>query len=420
MNRDDLQTYLHWWRDLFVENGMGESLALGLGTLINVALLAGFIWIADLITRRILIQAIKVFSNKSRTTFDDFLVSGNFPKYLAHFIPLILLWYLEPVIFSDYPVLTTIFSRVIDVYLIFLLVLLFRSILRAIADYLRTFEKYKDKPLESYIQVFMIFAWGAGIYFIVNTLTGYHIISLTTLGAASAVLLLIFRDSILGLVASIQIAVNDIVRLGDWITFEKYGADGTVMEINLATVLVENFDKTFTTIPTYSLISDSFRNWRGMVESTGRRIKRPVYIMQNSIRFLTEEDLKRFENIELIRDYVKNRQEEIDLYNASKNVNTSLPINGRNQTNLGVFRKYLSEYLANHSAVNKDMTLMVRQLEPTEMGVPLEVYCFSKDKKWENYEYIQADIFDHILASISYFDLKVFELPSGFDLQKML
>lgn len=417
MSREELQHYFHWWRDLFIEQGMEESLALGLGTLINCILLAGIILLADFITRRIIIQAIRVLTNRTKNTFDDFLVAGNFPRYLAHFIPLVLLWYLEPIIFSDYPVLASAFSRVIDVYLVFLLVLLFRSILRAIADYLRTFEKYKDKPMESYLQVFMIFAWGTGIYFMVNTLTGYHIISLTTLGAASAVLLLIFRDTILGLVASIQVSVNDIVRIGDWITFEKYGADGNVTEINLATVLVENFDKTFTTIPTYSLISDSFKNWRGMEESTGRRIKRAIYIKQSSVKFLSTRDLERIGKIAMIKDYLDDCQQKIDAYNASLGVDTSLAINGKNQTNLGVFRKYMSEYLERHTAVNPNMTHMVRQLAPTDRGIPLEVYCFSKDKRWANYEYIQADIFDHVLASVSYFDLEVFELPSGTDFQ---
>jgi miniconductance mechanosensitive channel len=264
----------------------------------------------------------------------------------------------------------------------------------------------------------MIFVWGIAAFFIINEITGYSIISLTTLGATSAALLLIFRDTILGFVASIQISVNDIVRIGDWITVSKFGADGTVEEINLATVRVQNFDKTFTTIPTYSLISDSFQNWRGMQESPGRRIKRVLFIKQNSISFITEEDLKALKKIENVKDYIDHRQNDINASNSQLNVNKELLINGRNQTNLGVFRKYIDSYLRNNPAINKNMFLMVRHLAPTDKGIPVEIYCFSNDKKWENYEHIQADIFDHLIAAVPYFGLEIFELPSGKDFNK--
>lgn len=236
---------------------------------------------------------------------------------------------------------------------------------------------------------------------------------LTGLGAASAVLLLIFRDTILGFVASIQVSINDMVRIGDWITFEKYGADGDVIEINLATVKVQNFDKTITTIPTYALISDSFKNWRGMQSSGGRRIKRAIILKQQRIRFLTETDIEQLKKISLIKAYLENRQAKIKASNEEKEVDKSQIINGRNLTNLGVFRKYIETYLESHSAINDEMTLMTRQLAPTPKGIPLEIYAFSGDKRWENYEYIMADIFDHILAAVPYFDLEVYELPTS-------
>ena len=206
-----------------------------------------------------------------------------------------------------------------------------------------------------------------------------------------------------------------MVRIGDWITFEKYGADGDVIEINLATVKVQNFDKTITTIPTYALISDSFRNWRGMTNSQGRRIKRALIIKQDSIKFLTKNDVEKFEKIGLIKEYLIKRQSDIAQFNTDNNIDKSILINGRNLTNIGVFRKYIDTYLHAHSGLNKDMTMMVRQLEPTSQGLPVEVYVFSKDKRWSNYEYIMADIFDHLLAAIPYFELEGFELPSGSD-----
>ena len=204
-----------------------------------------------------------------------------------------------------------------------------------------------------------------------------------------------------------------MVRIGDWITFEKYGADGEVTEINLATVKVQNWDMTITTIPTYALISDSFKNWRGMQNSGGRRIKRAIIIDINSIKHINDDTIEKLKKIHLITDYLQNKQNEINTFNTEKNINKSLLLNGRNLTNIGVFRKYIETYIENHSAINKDMFLMTRQLEPTTQGLPIEIYAFSSDKRWQNYEYIMADIFDHILASVSYFDLEVFELPSS-------
>ena len=203
-----------------------------------------------------------------------------------------------------------------------------------------------------------------------------------------------------------------MVRIGDWITMEKFGADGDVVEINLATVKVRNFDNTTTTIPTYSLISDSFRNWRGMLKSDGRRIKRHVLIRSKSVRFIEKEELNRFKQIQHLSSYIDHRQTDIDKFNENNSVDKSIIVNGRNLTNLGLFRKYINQYLLSHPGVNKDMMLMVRHLQPTEKGIPLEIYCFSKDKVWENYEHIMADILDHVIASVRYFDLEIFELEN--------
>lgn len=415
MNYNSIEYYFDWFHSYFVKLGMENSISLLLSTLINCIIFIFLVVLLDIITRKIIVKSFRVFSDKTKTSFDDYLVESNFPRYVAHFIPVVLILYTAPIIFKSYQYVSQFLVNATDVYLIVLAVFVLKSFLRTTENYLKTIDKYKDKPLESYIQVLMIFGWGIAIFFIINELTGYSIISLTTLGATSAALLLIFRDTILGFVASIQVSVNDIVRIGDWITFSKFGADGTVIEINLATVRVQNFDKTFTTIPTYSLISDSFQNWRGMQESPGRRIKRSIFIKQSSISFISETEIQALQKIEKVKDYIDHRQKDIIKANTELKVNKELLINGRNQTNLGVFRKYIDAFLRDNPAINKDMFLMVRHLAPTNQGIPIEIYCFSNDKKWENYEHIQANIFDHLLAAVPYFNLEIFELPTGHD-----
>lgn len=413
-----LKDWICFFEDLFIRHGMNAVLAQYLNLLINLVVLTFLVIGINYLIKHFIVEAFKRFTNKTKTTFDDFLIKSNFPRYVGRIIPLYLVYKLFPLIFSEFPKVLNIFYVILNIYLIILVVWICRSLIRTTRDYLKTRPSFNDKPLESFSQVIMIFVWLIGIIFIFAEITHKSVIGFAiSLGAASAVILLIFKDTILGFVASIQVSVNDIVRIGDWITFEKYGADGTVTEINLATVRVQNWDNTFTTIPTYSLISDSFQNWRGMLESPGRRIKRSLYIKQNSVKFLTEEDLERLKKISLISPYLDNRQTEINKYNQNHNIDKSLPINGRNQTNLGVFRKYADSYLHEHSAVHKEMYIIVRHLAPTAQGIPLEVLCFSKDKRWENFEYISADIFDHLIAAIPYFDLQLFESPSGDDVR---
>jgi len=238
---------------------------------------------------------------------------------------------------------------------------------------------------------------------------------LSGLGAMTAVLLLIFRDTILGLVASVQLSSNDMVRIGDWIEMPKYGADGDVVDVTLHTVKVRNWDKTITSIPAYQLISDSFKNWRGMSESGGRRIKRAIDIDMTSVRFCDAEMLARFEKFQLITNYVQQRRQEIADYNQAHSIDTSYLINGRHMTNLGTFRAYLVAYLRSHPKIHQDMTFLIRQLPPTATGLPMEIYVFSNDQEWANYEAIQADIFDHVVSVVPLFDLRVFQSPSGYD-----
>ena len=229
----------------------------------------------------------------------------------------------------------------------------------------------------------------------------------------TAIIMLIFKDSILGLVAGIQLSANRMVARGDWIEMPKFGADGEVLEVALTTVKIRNWDKTITTIPTYALISDSFKNWRGMTSSGGRRIKRALNIKQEGVKYLTDDEVNKLKEIQLISSYLETKQGDIQSYNSSNSINKDILLNGRNLTNLGVFRKYIDIYLNNHSAINKDMMIMARQLAPTTQGIPLEIYAFSSDKRWENYEYIMSDIFDHLIAALPYFNLEIFELPSN-------
>lgn len=409
----------HILYDYFLQLGVTESLARYLNMLSLFVLLVLLVLLVDYISWKVLRALSTRLAKKSKTNFDNLLVTNRVPRFLAHIVPLLLAMELVPVVFIDFQYVENLAMKLLQIVGILLIVRIVRSLLDSFRDYFKTRPRFKDKPIDSYIQVFMIFAWIAGIMTVFAIITDTTIWKFfTALGAASAVLLLLFKDTILGLVASIQVTINDMVRIGDWITFDKYGADGDVIEINLATVKVQNFDKTITTIPTYALTSESFKNWRGMQQSQGRRIKRALIIKQDSVKFLTDDERAKLGKIQLLSTYLNNRQEKIEAYNTEKQVDTSLAINGRNLTNLGVFRRYIELYLEQHSAVNKEMMLMSRQLAPSTQGIPLEVYAFSSDKRWQNYEYIMADIFDHLLASVPFFDLELFELPSASNFSK--
>ncbi len=400
--------------DYLVDLGISADWAAYINLAILLAGLLIILLLIDFVLRKLLIGLFSRLSLNSQTHFDDLLVKNRAPRNIAHILPLVLLFKAIPFVFRDFPALESFFLKTIEVLGIFLFLWIVRSLLHTIKDFLKTLPNLKDKPIDSYIQVFMIFAWAFGLFFAFSIITGIELWKFfTALGTASAIIILVFRDTILGFVASIQVAINDMVRIGDWITFDKYGADGDVIEINLATVKVQNFDKTITTIPTYALISDSFKNWRGMTSSDGRRIKRALIIKQESIHFLDGNEVDSLKKITLLTEYLEKRSTDIENYNSVNQVDKSLLINGRNLTNIGVFRKYVDSYIHRHSGINKEMTVMVRQLEPTPQGIPIEVYAFSADKRWQNYEYIMADIFDHLLAAVSFFNLELFELPSN-------
>ncbi len=404
----------HILYDYLCSVGISESTAEYLNMFALLLALLIVVFIIDVIVKKLLIQAFVRFASKSKTNFDDFLISNKTPINVAHIVPFLVAIKFIPIVFSDFSEFEKVVEKGLQVFAILLTLWIVRSVLNTLKDYFKTLPRLNDKPIDSYIQVFMIFAWVGGVLSAIAIITNIPFFQfLTGMGAASAIIFLIFKDTILGFVASIQVSINNMVNIGDWITFDKYGADGDVIEINLATVKVQNFDKTITTIPTYALISDSFKNWRGMVNSDGRRIKRALNIKLDSVHYLTKDQIDKLSKIQLISAYINKRQADIDTYNTKNNIDKSLLLNGRNLTNLGVFRKYIETYIEKHPATNKTMMIMVRQLEPTTQGIPLEIYTFSSDKRWENYEYIMADIFDHVIAAVPYFDLEIFEQPSN-------
>jgi len=378
---------------------------------VNLLVLMILAYAIDFLAKKILIIGLAIVATYTKSTFDDFLVANKTAKYIAHLVPLYFISIKIPIVLDDFVYWENLFGKSVKIFIIILSLFIVRSVFNSLKDYLKTLPKYNDKPIDSYIQVIMIVLWIYALLSIILLLFDTKKSSLlTAFGSISALIILVFRDTILGFVASIQVTVNDMVRIGDWITVDKFGADGEVEEINLATVKVRNFDNTTSTIPTYSLISDSFRNWRGMINSDGRRIKRHVLIKGATVRFVTNEELESFKRIQFVSNYIDKKKLDIDKFNMANNIDKSLNVNGRNMTNLGLFRKYIQKYIETHPGINKDMHLLVRHLQPTEKGIPLEIYCFSKDKKWENYEYIMADIFDHIIASVPYFDLELFEV----------
>jgi miniconductance mechanosensitive channel len=356
----------------------------------------------------------KSLSKNTKTNFDDYLIENKTPVYIAKLVPVFFIYKVIPIWFFDFEMFIEYAFLALEVYLVFLSVWIVKSVLRSVKFYLKTVDSLKDKPIESFIQVILIFVWFVAVLNIFSIVTGKEITTfLTAMGALSAVILLIFKDTILGFVASIQLSTNDLIRIGDWVTMKQYGADGDVIEINLNSVKIQNFDKTITTIPTYKLISDSFKNWRGMSDSDGRRIKRSLLIKGSSVKFIDKTELEQLKKIKLIEDFIINKQKEIESHNSSINMDKSILVNGRNLTNLGLFRNYIEKYLEDASFINSEMTVMCRQLSPTPQGIPLEIYAFSSNKEWKEYEHIMSDILDHLLASLNTFHLEMFEYPSS-------
>ena len=382
----------------------------------------GLAWLMNHLAKGFMLRFLRFCIRNTQTKWDDKLVHRNFFHRLSHLAPIIVISGFLPQVWIGYPTALGLVDALSQIYIMLVVLLVVQALLDAFHDVYRTFEWSKQVPIYSFIQAIKLITYMVGAVFIVAKLMGKDpSVIFGSLGALTAVLMLVFKDSILGFAAGIHLTTNKMLSLGDWLEMPKYGADGDVIEIGLTTVKVQNFDKTITTIPTYTLISDAFKNWRGMSESTGRRIKRSILIDLNSIRFCDEALLERLAMIQAIAGYIREKQAEVQAFNQQLEAGESdHPANGRRLTNIGTFRAYLVAFLRKHPLINQEMTLLVRQLEPTPHGLPLQIYVFSSDKRWIEYEGIVSDLFDHILSVMKEFDLKAYQEPSGFDFRKGL
>ncbi|WP_312398485.1 mechanosensitive ion channel family protein [Sphingobacterium sp.] len=407
--------------DLFATLGLPEQQA-HMGTAVGLLLaFALLLYALDYMMRNIFYSSLNKIAQRTSTQWDDFLLANKVHVQLSRTILALLTRQLLPVIFTGFPGLTAAIVKFMDLVVLLTVYHLVNSLLKTCRDIFRTSKGFKDKPIDSYLQVIQIF-----LIFIIGTLavsllTGNSPWSfLVSLGAASAILMLVFKDTILGFVASIQVSANDSVRVGDWIEMPKYGVDGDVLQINLNNVKIRNWDKTIVTIPTYTLLSDSFKNYRGMQETGGRRIKRALNIKMSSVRYLSAEEITALKKIRLLAPYIEKREREIADYNRTWNTDSSSPVNGRKMTNIGLFRAYVLAYAKHNPNIHQELTLLVRQLAPSEYGIPLELYMFTKGTQWAYFEETMADIFDHLLAAIKHFHLQVFELPASDDLRILM
>lgn len=405
--------------DFGVELGMNLIFSESIAYIILMIIIVLSSFLVDKLVKGILLQSLESLVEKSKSNWDDYLIEHKVIAAIAHIVPVFIVFHFLPIVFVDFPKLILFFDRLEHVLIILVCMIVIFRLLNTLKSILDEFKSFADKPIESFIQLAKI---------IIGILLGVFILSILVnksiayffgaFGAMSAVLILVFKDSILGFIASIQLSANDMIKKGDWVQMDKYGADGNVEEINLTTVKIKNWDKTLTTVPTYAFISDSFKNWRGMEETGARRIARSILINQNSVKFATPEMIESFKKIHILKGYIEEKEKELKEYNEQQNIDTSHVSNGRRLTNIGTFRAYLTRYLKNHPKIDKSQTLIVRQMQPTENGLPIQIYAFSSDIAWVNYEAIQSDIFDHTMAVAPQFGLEIFQHPSGADFRK--
>jgi miniconductance mechanosensitive channel len=395
-------------------NGIGESMHFNAATSLAIAeglavvslLVVGVLLI--FLARFIVNKTVNVLIKRTPSKYDDLLIKNKVFVRICLLIPAILVKYYIKDAMPDFPDAAAILVKITKIYEITVYASILMALVNTAHELYNSFETSKLKPIEGLVQVVKGVIIAVSVLLITTFLLGKSLSSIIIgLGTLSAVLMLIFQDSIKGFVGSIQLSINDMLRIGDWIVMGP--ADGNVLEINLTTVKVQNWDNTITTIPTYQLVSSPFTNWRGMSESGGRRIARTINIDVNTVRYCTPEMIEKYKHYGLIKDYITQREEEIAEYNKANGIDTSEIMNGRQQTNLGVFRAYIKAYLNNNPKLNHNLTLMVRQMQPTEFGVPLQIYAFSNDKQWINYEEIQSDIFDHVISAAPMFDLRIYQ-----------
>lgn len=372
------------------------------------------------LVKKLVVANLERLIKKSRSRLDDFFVSRAVFKRLTHLGPALTIYAFSFILFSAYPGLQSALNLFSVVYFILVIFWSFQAVLGALEDIYNTRPYAAERPIRIYMQLLSLLSYIICFFILLSLVFDIQITRVFAgLGAMAAVLMLVFKDTILGFVAGIQLSANRMVRVGDWIEMPSHNADGDVLEITLNTVKVQNWDRTITTIPTYELVSRPFMNWRGMTESGGRRIKRSVNLDMKSVQFCTPEMLEKYKKIHHLKDYIEEREKEIIEYNKANSIDESVPVNGRHMTNIGVFRKYLENYIRRHPKINQDMIFIVRQLQSSEKGLPIEIYAFSREQSWVRFEEVQSDIFDHVLAVIPEFSLRVFQLPGGDDIQSL-
>jgi miniconductance mechanosensitive channel len=384
-----------------------------------LALLAGAI-VINLIAKRILVGTVRAFAKRSSVTWDDALVTHNVVGRLVQVVPALIVFVGVPFVPGLPEGGAQLIRNVAMGYMVLMLTLAVTAMLSAANTIYAASPLARERPLKGFVQLVQIVVWIlGGVLIIAAVLDRSPLLLLSGFGAMTAISLLVFKDTVLSLVASVQLTAQDMVRIGDWIEMPQFGADGDVVDVQLHTVKVQNWDKTITTIPTHRLITDSFKNWRGMSQSGGRRIKRAIFIDVSSIRFQTQDEVDYFMRFALLKDYIRNKEQELTDYNAGLATEVDADINKRRLTNVGTFRAYAYNYLKNHQRIHKEMTLIVRQLAPGPEGLPLEIYCFTNTTEWAAYEDIQSDIFDHLLAIVPEFGLRLYQKPAGSDLASL-
>ena len=410
-------TLSDWLRHQGLQANMAELSAYTLIIVLILLIALAATWLV----RRTLLPALINIIHKNRLHWDDSLIEHRFFHKISWFVPILVIHVCKDLLLIDDSDMSRFLSRVLLACVVIVASSSISALLSSVNDIYTRLAKKRSSTIRGYTDAARIIVYVFCAIFLIAIFTGrspWGLLSL--LGGLTAIILLVFKDTLLGFVATIQLSATDMVRIGDWIQMDKYGADGDVIDISIHCVLVQNWNKTVTSIPTYALISNSFINWRGMSESGGRRIKRSINIDISSIHFVDAEELEKLNKITILKNYLRPKQKEVEAYNTRHEIETDLAINGRNQTNIGIFRAYVQEYLHRNPNIHPNMTFLVRQLAPTETGLPLEIYVFSKDQIWANYEAIQADIFDHLFAALSTFGLRAFQNPSGHDFQQSI
>ncbi|MDZ7739229.1 MAG: mechanosensitive ion channel [Bacteroidales bacterium] len=403
-------------RDLFLSLGLSKAMSIFMETVIIVILVAALSWLSFIITRFIIDKVIAKIIRRTSFKWDDIFFDNHVFTRLSHFAPAIIIYLMAGWALEPYPGWLDFVRTLTYLYMILAGMLFLFAFITAWHNIYLTLPISKHRHIKGYVQMLKIFVGVIAGLIMISAITNNDISNLLTgLGAMAAVIILVFKDTILGLVASVQLSANDMLKVGDWITMPSRGADGTVMDITLNTIKVQNFDMTILTVPTYAIIQESFQNWRGMEESGGRRIKRSVFIDIKSIGFLDPEQVEKLKKIQILKDYIESKEKEMVDFNKKNNIDNSVLVNGRRMTNVGTFRAYIKAYLEQHPRIHNDMTFLIRQLQSSEKGLPIEIYVFSNDQIWANYESIQADIFDHLLAVVPEFGLRVFQYPTGDD-----